>query len=116
MAANVIIPLVFLSIFPHQECRFLLPLLLPIIFITSKYFSYHLINQNRYVLTSWCFWNVIGLFFFGYMHQAGVTPMISHLFKDIKYAHNVQIIHSHMYSIPVGLLKVPKKKLSLSTK
>ncbi|KAL5244017.1 hypothetical protein ACI65C_011427 [Semiaphis heraclei] len=36
MMANVIIPLFLLSILPHQEPRFLLPLLLPIVFSISK--------------------------------------------------------------------------------
>lgn len=114
MMANVIIPLCLLSIFPHQEPRFILPLLLPIIFTTSKYFSSHYIKNFKHILPIWYFFNIIGLIFFGYMHQAGVTPMISHLFQDIKHIPNTHIIHSHIYSIPVGLLMVPRPNTNTS--
>lgn len=118
MAANVIVPLFLFSIFPHQEPRFLLPLLLPFIFTTSKYFSSRLHSVNnihvRHPLPIWCFCNVIGLIFFGYLHQAGITPMISHLFEDIKFVRNIHIIHSHTYSIPVGLLLVNQLKPNIS--
>lgn len=113
MMANVIIPLFLLSIFPHQEPRFLLPLLLPIVFSTSKYFSSHYMKDLKCLLPIWCFSNIIGFIFYGYLHQAGVTPMISHLFQDIKHASNTYVIHSHTYSIPVGLLMVPKLNESL---
>lgn len=109
MVANVIIPLLLLSIFPHQEPRFLLPLLLPIVFTTSKYFSYPSVKGTQHLFNIWCFFNIIGLIFFGYLHQAGVTPMISHLFKNIKHDTNTHIIHSHIYSIPTGLLMVPQQ-------
>lgn len=106
MMANVIVPLCLLSIFPHQELRFLLPILLPIVFTTSKYFSSHYTKDIQHIFPIWCFSNIIGLIFYGYLHQAGVTPMISYIFQDIKYVSNVHIIHSHTYSIPVGLLMV----------
>lgn len=114
MMANVIIPLCLLSIFPHQELRFLLPLLLPVVFITSKYFSSHYIKDFVHVIHIWCFFNIIGIVFYGYLHQAGITPMISHLFNDIKQVPNTHIIHSHTYSIPVGLLMVPQVNESTS--
>jgi phosphatidylinositol glycan class Z len=108
MMANVIIPLFLLSVFPHQEPRFLLPLLLPIVFTTSKYFSSHYIKGSPRILPIWICSNLIGLIFYGYLHQAGVLPMISYIFKDIKNVSDVHIIHSHIYSVPIGLLMVPQ--------
>ncbi|KAF0751739.1 GPI mannosyltransferase 4 [Aphis craccivora] len=113
MMANVFIPLILLSIFPHQEPRFLLPLLLPIVFSTCKYFSSHSMKNFKHILPVWCFSNIIGFIFYGYMHQAGITPMISHLFQEIKDATNTYVINSHTYSIPVGLLMIPKLNESL---
>lgn len=110
MMANVIIPLCLLSVFPHQEPRFLLPLLLPIVFSTSKYFSSHYIKDMKHIIPIWCVSNIIGLIFYGYLHQAGITPMISHIFKDIKYVSDIHIINSHTYSIPVSLLMVPQQQ------
>lgn len=114
MMVNVIIPLCLLSIFPHQEPRFLVPLLLPIVFTTTKYFSSHYIKNTQYVLRLWCFSNIIGFIFYGCLHQAGITPMISHLFQDIKYDTNIHFIHSHTYSIPIGLLMVPQSNMSFT--
>lgn len=108
MMANVIIPLCLLSAFPHQEPRFLLPLLLPIVLTTSKYFSSHYTKEFHHILPIWYFSNIIGLLFYGYLHQAGIIPMISHVFYDIKNVSNIHIIHSHIYSIPIGLLMIPQ--------
>lgn len=116
MVANVVIPLFLLSLFPHQESRFLLPLLLPIVFITSKYFSAFHLNNFKCIFPIWCFSNIIGFIFFGYLHQAGITPMISHLFNDIRDVSKVHIIHSHTYPIPVGLLMVPRFTKNISYK
>lgn len=112
MMANVIIPLCLLSIFPHQEPRFLLPLLLPIVFTTTKYFTSPN-TKDQHIFPIWCFSNIVGLIFYGYLHQAGVTPMISHIFRDIKYVSNIHIVHSHTYSIPVGLLMVRQPRESV---
>lgn len=107
--ANVIVPLCLLSVFPHQEPRFLLPILLPIVFTTSKYFSSHYTKNMKHIIPIWCVSNIVGLIFYGYLHQAGIIPMISHIFKEIKYVSNIHIINSHTYSIPVGLLMVPQQ-------
>lgn len=104
----MIIPLSLLSIFPHQEPRFLLPLLLPIVFTTSKYFSSRYAKDFQHLYPVWCFSNIVGFIFYGYLHQAGITPMISHLFQNIQHVSNTHIIHSHTYSIPIGLLMVPQ--------
>lgn len=100
--------------FPHQESRFLLPLLLPIVFSTAKFFSRTYLRHFKYILPIWCFSNIIGLIFYGYLHQAGVTPMVSYLFKDIEDLSKVHIIHSHTYPIPVGLLMVPRFNKNIS--
>ncbi|XP_050435605.1 GPI mannosyltransferase 4 [Adelges cooleyi] len=114
MVANVIIPLALLSLFPHQEPRFLLPLLLPIVFTTANYFSINSIKNLKPLFFTWCLANVFGFLFYGHLHQAGVTPMISQLATDIKHSSNTLLIHSHVYTVPVGLLLVPEpaKKFS----
>jgi phosphatidylinositol glycan class Z len=67
--AIVLVGLAFLSVAPHQEPRFLLPLLIPLVLLGER-------GVNMYPKTFWTIWalfNLILLTFFGVLHQAGVT-------------------------------------------
>ncbi|CAI2167747.1 3886_t:CDS:10 [Funneliformis geosporum] len=65
----------FLSIIPHQEARFLLPLLLPVIIVPSD-------RLHRLHMPFWTIWAVFNLLFvaiFGGLHQAGIVPIMQKL-------------------------------------
>lgn len=69
---SILVPLVTLSLFPHQEPRFLISLLTPIILlcvntISSKLFILYLV------------FNVFLGLFYGFLHQGGVIPALSNL-------------------------------------
>ncbi|XP_050542046.1 GPI mannosyltransferase 4 isoform X2 [Daktulosphaira vitifoliae] len=113
MVINIIIPIILLSVFPHQEPRFLIPILLPVVFTASKFFCISNIKYLKPLFGTWCIANAIGLLFYGHLHQAGVTPMISQLALDIRNSSNVHIIHGYTYSIPLGLFLVPQQQNKL---
>ena len=71
-AAVVITGLAFLSIAPHQEPRFLLPLLIPLVFLGEK-------SIKRFPsvgLSVWFLFNSILLVLFGVLHQGGVLKSL----------------------------------------
>lgn len=74
------VPLLLLSFFPHQEPRFLIPLLCPLAVLgTAEIFGS---KSKRYITISWVIFNVFALAFFGFAHQGGVIRAISRLRHD----------------------------------
>ncbi|KAI9250258.1 hypothetical protein BY458DRAFT_444889, partial [Sporodiniella umbellata] len=64
-----------LSIVPHQEARFLSPLLLPLLLIYTW-------KQPKLSTSFWIVWaafNIIATYVFGVVHQGGVVPAMSFL-------------------------------------
>ncbi len=77
LAACVLLPLAALSAAPHQEPRFLLPLLLPLAALGGG----GALASARRVL-AWTVFNAVLALFYGGAHQAGVLPalsLVSHL-------------------------------------
>eukprot|EP00536_Pseudo-nitzschia_multiseries_P004098 jgi/Psemu1/187255/e_gw1.66.141.1 len=70
--AVVIFGLGFLSLAPHQEPRFLLPLLLPLVLLGEKPFQ----SYPRAGPFIWVLFNSILFILFGVLHQGGVTQSL----------------------------------------
>lgn len=68
---SVLFPLACLSMAPHQEARFLLPLLVPLHLFT---FGKSLSSTWRTAL--WLIFNLALTIFFGLLHQGGIVPMM----------------------------------------
>ncbi|KAF2897630.1 hypothetical protein ILUMI_08542 [Ignelater luminosus] len=123
MTTSILAPLAILSIFPHQEPRFLIPLILPFVYlygarilperedILVKSYKFNRKSQKKkhesYTLFKiWIVINVILTLFYGFIHQGGVFPFVSHLSTEMKvadYGTKYHVITSHIYSIPESL-------------
>ena len=71
LSGMVWFPLVALSTAPHQEPRFLLPLLLPL--AATRYAA---ASGSRARRAIWCALNLAGAVFFGVAHQGGGAPAL----------------------------------------
>ncbi|RHY42044.1 hypothetical protein DYB38_002882 [Aphanomyces astaci] len=68
--AAVVVPVTALSLAPHQEARFLLPVVLPLVLVTP------LGTSRRLVLALWVGFNLALGLWFGVLHQGSVVPML----------------------------------------
>jgi len=121
-SSTVISGLFFLSLAPHQEPRFLLPLLFPLsvcgAFIltqlaplpsSSATTILHPSSQSfhkRYLikpafLTIYSLFNIICLLFFGFFHQGGIKPMTSIISNSIS-SSNLLLSHPPKGSLPTS--------------
>ena len=104
-----VIPIAALSCFPHQEPRFLIPLLCPIALL----YGHHLfdIHFKWYIALFWVIFNIFfcGLFY-GALHQGGLIPSIYEVRDRIlkEPSANYHVIFSHTYMPPRHLFQIPK--------
>ncbi|XP_042734266.1 GPI mannosyltransferase 4 [Lagopus leucura] len=103
------VPLALLSLFSHQEPRFLIPLILPLVLFSA--------SQNRAV--KWkpiiIIFNVLGAFLFGCLHQGGLIPCFFHLEHVLhssdssNHPRHYTLLFAHTYMPPRSLLNIKKK-------
>ncbi|KAF1563975.1 UNVERIFIED_CONTAM: GPI mannosyltransferase 4, partial [Eudyptes pachyrhynchus] len=103
------VPLAFLSLFSHQEPRFLIPLILPLVLFST--------SQNRAV--KWkhiiIIFNVLGALLFGCLHQGGLIPCLLHLEQlmhspeSSNHPRHYTLLFAHTYMPPRSLLNIKKR-------
>ncbi|KAM9378411.1 GPI mannosyltransferase 4 [Phaethornis superciliosus] len=104
-----LVPLAFLSLFSHQEPRFLIPLILPLVLFST--------SQNRAV--KWkhviIVFNVLGALLFGCLHQGGLIPclfqleQLVHSPESSNHPRHYSLLFAHTYMPPRSLLNIKKR-------
>jgi hypothetical protein len=100
----VLLPLAVLSAAPHQEPRFLMPLLLPVVLLTL---------QVPVPWAPWLLFNALACVFFGWLHQGGVVPMLEHMAHKLQNtssprAESLHVFTMFTYPLPLHLLTLPE--------
>ncbi|CAK1602420.1 unnamed protein product [Parnassius mnemosyne] len=114
MLFSLVTPVALLSLFPHQEARFIIPVLIPLIYLYGNHLhpneadppkSKRLKNTLCYI---WYILNILLTLFFGFIHQGGIYPFANALHREIKsyYGVHTHVITTHSYSIPTYLLQL----------
>lgn len=96
--------LLLLSVFPHQEARFLLPAV-PLILASVSLPRV----QKRFWISSWVLFNVVLGIVMGIYHQGGIVPVQMHIAKT-----NESVGHAFWwktYSPPIWLLNGKNEEL-----
>ncbi|XP_072264286.1 GPI mannosyltransferase 4 isoform X1 [Pyxicephalus adspersus] len=108
------VPLTALSLFNHQEPRFLIPLLLPLVLLVSSY------SRTTKIKCVIVVFNVLGALFFGCLHQAGIIPSLFHIQNILQctsssgnLSHHHTILFTHTYMPPHYLLNLRKGQTSV---
>lgn len=136
---SLLTPLLLLSIFPHQEPRFLLPITLPMVYLFSSHIyganwgmqeqidgSYKLSEKTKSggvtvpgkLIRLWFLCNMSLTLMFGFLHQAGVYSMAKHFSAEVHSkvpGTHVHLVTSYTYSMPMSLLGIPSYADTLYT-
>ena len=109
LALSIAPPLAILSLVPHQEPRFLLPLLFPLVLLYGSR-----VYSSRALFTIWIVFNLILTGFYGYVHQAGVTRSLFAIKPRLSAANvsNINIIYSSTYLPPQHLFGIHSENQS----
>ncbi|XP_054430929.1 GPI mannosyltransferase 4 [Pteronotus mesoamericanus] len=101
------LPLALLSAFSHQEARFLIPLLVPLVLLCSPQ-TQPVPYKGTLVL-----FNALGALFFGCLHQGGLVPGLEHLERVVhapvlpSVPTHYTLLFTHTYMPPRHLLHLP---------
>lgn len=123
MTASFLIPVMLLSLVPHQEARFLIPITLPLVFLHAQeiqdmdikpalmYRTHESIQDkhksclnaqtstkktpkgSKSLMNLWIIINCLLAIFFGFVHQGGVYPLTAHLKEIMRKQTKTQVIH-----------------------
>lgn len=69
---TIVFGLILLSCAPHQEPRFLLPLIVPLLYLYGR----EAVGGSRSLLTLWIVFNLACYIFFGWLHQGGLMQLL----------------------------------------
>ncbi|KAI9029040.1 Alg9-like mannosyltransferase family-domain-containing protein [Phycomyces nitens] len=87
---SIITAMVGLSIFPHQEARFLVPMLVPLVIV----YTWNKTKLTKMFWVIWIIFNVITTFIFGVLHQGGIVPTMSYLQQQSTNIHGCEKLAS----------------------
>lgn len=131
MTTSMFIPVVLLSYFPHQEPRFLIPIIVPLVYLHStnilaetdsfaikirekpstKPRNLKTKHSSSYLFKMWILINTSLIIFYGFIHQAGVLPFSSYVSSELTLnsKDTFHIVTSHVYSIPQSFFIQPRR-------
>ena len=105
------VPLVFLSLAPHQEPRFLLPALPAAAAAAAADGAAARLASSPVALAAWSAANLLGAAFFGFAHQGGVVPAVAQLStvlaEDDESSDHALVYFWRTYTPPESLLAFP---------
>lgn len=106
-------PLAALSLTPHQEPRFLLPLLVPLVLLLGPFIVRRQGPTARALRSIWYAGNAVCLLFFGFFHQGGLYETQTYLHRHISQERGpgsqTHLLYFHTYMPPLSLLAVPHR-------
>eukprot|EP01119_Soliformovum_irregulare_P023944 TRINITY_DN8473_c0_g1_i1.p1 TRINITY_DN8473_c0_g1~~TRINITY_DN8473_c0_g1_i1.p1 ORF type:complete len:522 (+),score=48.31 TRINITY_DN8473_c0_g1_i1:49-1614(+) len=102
LSACVLTALFFLSMAPHQEPRFLLPLIFPLVVLGADLFFGK--KSYRGLTLIWLLFNAALALFYGGVHQAGVVRSLNYIDKRISTQGNPILFYWRTYMPPRHLL------------
>ena len=92
-----------LSLAPHQEPRFLLPLLVPLALLTDNPWTH---RYEGLLSKIWLSFNVALLLFFGFLHQGGVVPSLLAMGSSLADKNPSAVIFYHTFMPPTFLSRL----------
>lgn len=113
MIVATILPVIILSFIPHQEPRFLVPVIVPLLCEIVL----HLRHQMKPLfILLWLLFNVLSVLWFGFLHQAGLVPVLARLNEQIRSKSPTNTFHLvfwKTYMPPEHLLGVQENDTSV---
>ena len=99
LLASIVVPLAVLSAFPHQEFRFLLPLISPLTLLVID-----VLPSSKLVIAVQLLFNLVLTMFFSFLHQGGLNAALARLSQLCNGKESCCVLACNVYSLPKYLL------------
>ena len=101
LALCFVTPVFLLSMVPHQEARFIIPILVPLVLLYAEF----VMSGTCFPNVPWIIWNILGCLMFGFIHQGGIVPSIAHTHRLVsqpvqKLPTQYHFVYYHTYMPP----------------
>ena len=107
------VPLLTLSLTPHQEPRFLLPLLVPLVLLLGPFLLRRRGVSAKALRSFWYAGNAVCVLFFGFFHQGGIYETQHWLHRHVHHERargtHTHLLYFHTYMPPMSLLALPHR-------
>lgn len=102
MLLTTLVSVISLSFIPHQEFRFLLPVIIPLTYA----FAFNIYSSNR-LLAFWIMSNLVLTLFYSHFHQAGVTRACLYLDNILKMQTESDIMQQQVGVVALKAYRMP---------
>ena len=115
-----VVVLLLLSVLPFQDPKMLLPLTVPVVLMNAHKLRYKFGRRgkglwSKPLLSLWYIFNVGGLVFYVFFHQASINGMFQEFHSNAAMSNNSHVIFSHTFLPPnFPLLEDQLTKLNIS--
>ncbi len=111
-------PVILLSFIPHQEPRFIIPIIVPLVVL---YADFIMMTNSAFPNPPWIMFNLLGCIVFGQLHQGGLVSSIDHLRQMalqpvVDNPISYHFVFFHTYMPPRHLLNLQDKILPANAK
>lgn len=110
MLMSALTSTILMSFIPHQEFRFLLPLIVPLAYV----FAFRIYASNK-LLSIWLILNLILIYFYSSVHQSAVirscmdlNPILKSYLREERDLLQVNVVAYRCYMVPSYLWNIPK--------
>ena len=114
LSMTTVLPVIIMSLIPHQEPRYIIAAFVPLLCTVVSKCKYQM--KSVFILL-WLIFNFFGILWYGFLHQAGLVPVLTRLNEQIRNKASVDTFHVvfwKTYKVPEHLLGVQKNDTSVN--
>ena len=111
---TTVLPVVIMSLIPHQEPRYIIAAIVPLLCTVVSKCKY---QMKSIFISLWLIFNFLGILWYGFLHQAGLVPVLTRLNEQIRNKASADTFHLvfwKTYQVPEHLLGVQKNDASVN--
>lgn len=114
LSMTTVLPVIVMSLIPHQEPRYIIAAIVPLLCTVVSECKYQM--KSIFILL-WLIFNSLGILWYGFLHQAGLVPVLTRLNEQIRNkvsADTFHLVFWKTYKVPEHLLGVQKNDTSVN--
>jgi len=89
-----VVPVCIMSFIPHQEPRYIIPVIIPLLFSTIPIIKQKAADKKLFWIV-WFLFNLIGVVWYGFLHQGGLIPALTRISQNVTNRNKTMSVENH---------------------